>query len=133
MVCIRTRVAGWLVLSLYPGNQALKDTRRQDILQAMERVTSATKHLSSDIENEISQMSSWLNKESTLQERRNSLRQKRDGILLSAETSAKDGQLLIRRGEALVLEYLKPSRFYLDIQDGQIIGARQMMQRSTSA
>ncbi|MGC8732806.1 MAG: hypothetical protein ACP5RC_11190, partial [Halothiobacillaceae bacterium] len=91
MVCARTRVAGWLVLSLYPGNQALKDARRQDILHAMERVTSATQHLSSDIETEINRISSWLNKESTLQERRNSLRLKRDGILQSVARSTEDG------------------------------------------
>lgn len=49
-------------------------------------------------------------------------------MMQSVEINAKDGRQLIHKGDAIVLEYLKPTRFYLDIKDGQIVGARQMLQ-----
>ncbi|WP_297485686.1 hypothetical protein [Ferrovum sp.] len=129
MLCIRIRVSGWLMLSLFPGNHKLKDARRQDILQAIEIVTSKMPDLSSNFEEEMDKIHSfWKTEEARIS--RLNLRQRRKKIINFVDTGAEDGRELIRTCEATVQKYLKPSRVYLEIQDGQIVGSRQMAQHS---
>lgn len=72
-VCIDARIAAWLVLSLFPGEDVLKQARRADIGESIDAFkASAEKILSAAIADRNRVQAFW-NKVGTLEERRNAV------------------------------------------------------------
>ena len=124
-LCMRTRIAAWHVLSLFPGDPHLKIARKQSIEKSICSFSALGATLKEALFKEISEIKSFWNKESTLQERRNSLQRKCRAVTSVLEDDVQKGTEQISRSESLLLKHDQPSRLIIQVENGQLIEARQ--------
>lgn len=124
-LCIKTRIAAWYVLSLYPGEQKLKDARRLSIQYAIDDYLKLTSH-NDYLVHEISGIDSFWNKKTTLEKRRIYLLDKCKQVAVQAiEQKAKQSRDAIQYSNQLMLENDRPTRIFYQIEDGVCSGFRQ--------
>ncbi|SFN45034.1 hypothetical protein SAMN05660284_01520 [Formivibrio citricus] len=126
-LCMKTRIAAWHVLSLFPGNPHLKIARRQSIEKSINSFSALGIKLKDAMFGEISEIKSVWNMESTLQERRDSLKGRCQAATSLLEGYAKEGMEQISQSEALLLKHDQPSKFVIQIENGQPIEARKII------
>lgn len=124
-LCTKTRIAAWHVLSLFPGDPNLKIARKQSIEKSIGSFSALGTKLTDALFKEISEIKSFWNTESTLQDRRNSLKTKCRSAAGAVEFDANNGTEQIAKSEALLLRHDQPNRLLIQVENGQLIEARQ--------
>jgi len=124
-LCTKTRIAAWHVLSLFPGDPNLKIARRQSIEKSIGSFAELGTKLSDAVLKDINEIKSFWNKESTLKERRDSLKLKCRLAAGVIEVGAHNGTEQISKSETLLLRHDQPNRLLFQIENGQLIEARQ--------
>lgn len=124
-ICTKTRVAAWHVLSLFPGDPNLKIARKQSIQKSISSFSSLGTKLTDSLFKEISEIKSFWNSESTLEERRGSLKSQCRVAAVTVQVGASQGTEQITKSEALLLRHDQPNRLLIQIENGQLIEARQ--------
>lgn len=124
-LCTKTRIAAWHVLSLFPGDPHLKIARKQSIEKSITSFSALGTDLTDALFHEINEVKSFWNKESTLLERRNSLKLKCRLAAGVVETGSHKGRDQIAQSEALLLTHDQPNRLLIQIENGQLVEARQ--------
>ncbi|NWK46424.1 hypothetical protein [Ralstonia pickettii] len=124
-LAVKTRIAAWHVLALYPGETQLKAARRMRIEESIADVEALVPELSHSLSAEIAGVKSMWNWESTLAERRANLKTKLNStreMLTTAGQLARGG--IAASGE-LLLEHDQPTRMWLEVENGVVVGARR--------
>lgn len=125
VLCLKTRIASWHVLSLYPGEQRLKQARRSDIEETIEKLNSMTPYMSTNVVFEINRMKATWNKASTLDERKSMLTRKVDALMDTIYGAARKSKQSLEETTQALLEHDRPMRVLLEINNGMLVSARQ--------
>lgn len=122
--CIKTRIAAWHVLSLYPGEPKLKLARKESIERAIAGLEGLIPHFSQNLNEEIGSIKSFWNRDSTLEARKQAMQGKLsiagDSMALGVK-SASEG---LAKTSGLFLAYDQPSRLWLEFENGELTQAR---------
>ena len=126
LLCIRARACGWQILSAYPSEERLKETRKQNIESSLEALAESGELLSSTSSfmwQKVKSMSAVCNKNVTVNERKLSLLKDKD--LLVAEVLRCKGQIGrdIREAEAFMTQQPPLVTMLVKIENGQIVAS----------
>lgn len=124
-LCLKTRIAAWYVLSLYPGEPKLKEARRRSIEQGMAEIHELDSVLQNAVAKDISNVKSMWNKDSTLAGRRQSLTNDRDLVRRELTLGTRHCQNGLASSAARLLEDKAATRIFLEFENGVVVGARQ--------
>ena len=124
-LCIRTRVCAWHVLSLFPGEPMLKETRRGDLQRAIMDFAALSPAFETAINREIRNMSSFFNLESTLQRRRDALEKQTKDTILKIDNTRLAADRMIGDTDALLIQHDEPVRMLLQYRNGVLEGLSQ--------
>lgn len=125
VLCIKTRIAAWHVLSLFPGEPQLKLARRASIHESIEAFGSLAPFFQEALNSEISAVDALWNTEATLRERRRSLASKSDSSGRSLQHKAQQARQHVEHIEQLMLNNDQPMHLLLQFENGTLVGARQ--------
>ncbi|MCG3145301.1 MAG: hypothetical protein HONDAALG_02890 [Gammaproteobacteria bacterium] len=126
-LCLKTRIAAWHVLSLFPGDSQLKSARRINIQESVVSIQSLGPYCEEKIKGEISEVYSFWNRESTLVERRNSLTSKCDSTVQALTQKAQQCHNAMKQIDQLMLANDRPTRILLHFENGALAGVRQVL------
>ncbi len=124
-LCMKTRIAAWHVLSLFPGDPQLKIARRASIQKSIDSLSGLAPHFEESLNTEIAAVYSSWNKGSTLDARKSSLKSKCLTAAESLESTARQSSEHVIQSEHILVEHDQPTRLYLQFENGELIGARQ--------
>lgn len=127
-MCLKTRMASWHVLSLYPGEQRLKQARRNDIQDTIAKLTELSPCMSEGLLAEIENIKATWNKQTTLDERKASLRSKLHTVSNTITTKVNEGMRTLEETSQALIEHDRPMHIFLEINNGQLVGARQALE-----
>lgn len=123
-LCLKTRIAAWHVLSLYPGEQQLKKSRILTILDSIKNIQELPPHISKNLVREANDIKSFWNKQTTLDERK-------QNIISSADSATDNFHQHIslcvesmKNSNKMLSLHDKPMKIFLDIENGNITQAR---------
>lgn len=125
-VCLKTRIAAWHVLSLFPGTTLLVGGRRESIQKSILTFVSLGRVGRDKIQAEIHSIDSFWNTAETLETRKNSLANKNVATVQNLAELSKQGLEQIRRSALVMLEANRTNHLLLQIENGVIVGAGQM-------
>lgn len=120
-VCIETRTAAWVILSLYPGNSQQKIARRESIeasISAFEALGPANR---SKLESEIASIDSVWNRRKTLEFRRAHLRARCINSTDQLSVLSARAFEQIRQSDQVMLRASSPTRLLAHVEDGAIV------------
>lgn len=121
--CLKTRIAAWHVLSLFPGEPQLKEARRKSILQSLDTFATLAPYSERVLTGEISAISAFWNLEGTLKERKKTLINQCNDTLRGLNDQVKCGAQQIERSKQLLLDHDRPTRLILKYEMGELVGA----------
>ena len=124
-LCIKTRIAAWHVLSLFPGEPKLKLARRVSIQESIESFQSLGPYCEKKLKHEISGVDAFWNFEDTLNERRISLTKKCDSTVQTLSQKTQQVLEVMERSDQLMLEHDLPTCILLQFDNGALVGTRQ--------
>lgn len=124
-LCLKTRIAGWYVMSLYPGEAKLKLARRESIYKSIDSYKNLITYSKDILEKEISRMDSIFNSEKTLKERRRTLNKECTEMMGYLEDKAQKCKEAVSQSVQLLLEKDRPTRVLLEYDNGILTGARE--------
>jgi hypothetical protein len=124
-LCLKTRIAAWHVLSLFPGEPHLKEARRASIQKSIETFTALAPHFEECLKTEIAAVNAFWNWGSTLDERKRNLETKRVAAVETLERVRQRSTESVAQTEHLLLEHDQPIRLYLQYENGELTAARQ--------
>ena len=116
-LCLKSRIAAWHVLSLYPGEPELKAGRRSTIQKAIESFQSLT-HCGELIKQKIEGIDSFWNLSSTLQQRKSMLLEKCEVSIAAMARTSQQIQDAVERSDQLMEANSRPTRILLQFDDG---------------
>jgi hypothetical protein len=123
--CMRTRIAAWHVLSLYPGEPHLKAARRQSIERGIESFQGLSPTFRGTVDKEIAGVKSFWNFASTLESRKDALEDKCRSVHHALVEKVAQGKVSLERSSELLLADSRPTRVFLEWENGVVVGARQ--------
>lgn len=124
-LCVKTRIAAWHVLSLFPGDQRLKNVRRETVQAAIESFRSILP-LCDIVRSEIKGVKHWTNRAVTLEKRRLDLGETLDSALRMAEQSLLTSAQALNRSSGLLNAESNPTRILLQLDErGTLVEARR--------
>lgn len=124
-LCLKTRIAAWHVLSLFPGDPELKMARRASIQKSIDSFLGLAPHLEKNLKNEIADVKAFWNKNSTLEIRKKNLNSKCMIVVESLESKVRESSERVIHSDNL-LEHDQPIRLYLQFEEnGELIDARK--------
>jgi len=124
-LCLKTRIAGWYVMSLYPGETQLKAARHESIYKSIESFESLGPYSKDILKEEIDSIDAIFNFEDTLQERRKTLNKKCADVVRHLGQKAQGGKKAVSRSDQLLSEKDRPMRMLLEYNNGVLVGARE--------
>ncbi len=129
LLCVKVRTANWLVLSAFPGDDALKSARLSSILTSLDGVTSdgsigaaATERM----RQKINELHSRLNSAETLKDRREKLTAQFTKMQIAFDQAVREAGQRIHDGGAKLLSYQKPMALAVEMRDQQIVAAYEL-------
>ncbi|MGO4330143.1 MULTISPECIES: hypothetical protein [unclassified Cupriavidus] len=129
LLCVRARVAGWQLLSAFPGEHHMKQARLsslQDSVDSLARSGGLLDEAKQLMEGKIESVKSRLEFESALTEKRASLRKWIQGELAAAGAAMREQGRGLAAGEAMLLEQQKPTVLALKLNAGRIVEAHHL-------
>lgn len=123
-LCIKTRIAGWHVLSQFPGEPHLKTARRANIQESIESFQSLGPYCKA-VKQEIAAVDSFWNRSSTLEGRRTTLLSKCDSTMQALLEKGQHSLAAIERCDQLMLADGCPTRILLQFENDSLVGALQ--------
>lgn len=122
-LCLKTRIAAWHVLSLYPGEPCLKAQRRQAIEESI-KTFEALRDNRDPIKREIERVYSFWNRSSTLRERKSMLLTKVELSMIALEENSKQMEAAVERSSRRIESDATPTRLLLRFEDNNLVEAR---------
>jgi len=123
-LCIKSRIAAWHVLSLFPGEPQLKVARRVSIQKSIELFQSLGPYCEKNIKHEISGVDALSNFADTLKKRKRALTKKCDSTVRMVAHRSQQGVEALERSDQTMLANDQPTRILIQFDNGKLIGAR---------
>lgn len=121
---LKTRALAWYVLSLYPGESALKNARYHGICRSADEIEEFIQSIDSSVARDCDNFTHWLNKDITLEIRKTNVREAAEALA----TDLRDGMAETRAGmhasNALLLKHDAPTHLMFEVEDGYIRNLR---------
>jgi len=124
-ICLRTRVLAWYVLSLYPGEQALKAARCESIKQGLEQFKGVQGLVEAQGGVDVGRFKSMWNRDRTLDVRKNEVLEETEAVQELLEATRADTSANLTRTQALLLERDAPTQLIVELVDGVVKQVRQ--------
>ncbi len=124
-MCLRTRIGAWHILSVFPGEAILSESRREGIEASVSELTELEPLLRESLDSEIDGIKSRWNKQSTLDERKSELKGKRKTTTELLSTKAGQALRSLKQTEQQFLTHDQPTRVLIEVQNGILVAARQ--------
>lgn len=124
-LCLRTRIAAWHVLALYPGEQQLKLARREAIQRSVEEVRALPGYLDQVLDRDLGTIKAFWNSADTLQKRKDEVRASAGLAIQGVRSSAEEGIAMVDRTDQLLIEHAQPTRYFFEIDGFEVIGVRR--------
>ena len=119
-LCIRTRILGWYVMSLFPGQPVLKAVRKSEIARDIAALEGLKEFLSKRVDDELARFKSMWTFDSTLVQRKAEIM----AIASAAELQLVGGHYIcqqeIDQSAKLLERYDKPTHLLFEIQNGVV-------------
>lgn len=124
-LCLRTRALSWYVLSLYPGEQALKAVRCESIKQGLAELESVQSLVISRSRSDVEGFKSIWNHDKTLEVRKGEILGEARNVQGQLEVARVDTFAQLERTQTLLLERDSPTQLIVEIFDGVVKNVRQ--------
>jgi hypothetical protein len=124
-LCLGTRSLCWYVLSLYPGAQALKAVRREDIKADLETFKDLSSLVGSEGAGDLARFKSMWNRDKTLDERKSEVLSASRETQALLESTRVDTSVQLDSSQALLLERDAPTQLIVELVDGVVKQVRQ--------
>lgn len=128
-LCLRARVAGWQLLSAFPGEQHIKQARLQSLHESVESLVVSggpMEEAARLMREKIETVKSRLEREATLEEKRAGLRGWIGQELAAAGEAMRRQGMALAAGQSMLLEQQKPTVLALKLDAGRIVEAHQL-------
>ncbi|HAE00656.1 MAG TPA: hypothetical protein DCL95_03920 [Rhodospirillaceae bacterium] len=125
LLCIRARACGWQLLTVFPGEERLKQFRKRDIQDAILMLDAGgdlLKQTDGKMQRTIGGLSSVWNTKLTLNERKLSLLEWNDELLKQIELCRLQVESDLNAAEAFMMERRQPTTMLLKIEGDRITG-----------
>lgn len=129
-LCLMTRALCWYVLTLYPGAQALKAVRRDDIKQGLDEFNEIQAAIEAQTASDLGLFKSMWNRDNTLEERKREVLAASQQAHALLDAAQSDTAAQLNRSQALLLERDVPTQLVVELVDGVV---RQVRQRELMA
>ncbi|KVF31831.1 hypothetical protein WJ09_18425 [Burkholderia vietnamiensis] len=117
---LRTRALAWYVLSLYPGEPALKQARMERLLHTAEEVEAHLRTIEASAERDCQNFSSIWNNSTTLAIRKTNVREAAQALSDDLITVAHEAKTDVQASNALLLTHDAPTYLVFKVEDGRI-------------
>ena len=124
-LCLKTRIAAWHLLLLYPGEPELKRARQRTIEESIASYEELADSINLNLSNDIDDVKAFWNKGSTLSARRMSLTDRSMNTANMMRQTAKESRAHLKQTANKMLVRNQPTRLYLQFENGELVGARQ--------
>jgi hypothetical protein len=124
-LCIRTRALAWYVLSLYPGEQALKASRWKSIDEALSKFRELQAIVDDQARVDAGRIKAMWNTSKTLEERKQDVLTKAKNVTwqLNLALGNTKGELI--RMQASLQERDTPTQLIVELFNGEVLKVRQ--------
>lgn len=129
LLCIRARACGWQLLCVFPGDEIGKKHRRQDIQEALDKLHDTNDLLTKTdamLRDKIHSISSFWNKESTVNERKLSLLRSSEVLLQNVTIGRGEIQRDLNDADSMFAATLRPVTMTVRIEEGRIAALRAL-------
>ncbi|WP_312283917.1 hypothetical protein [Candidatus Igneacidithiobacillus taiwanensis] len=132
-VCSMTRALAWYVLSLYPGEQALKDARCESIKQGLAELKNLQDLVQYQAITDSERFKAFWNRNKTLATRKKEVRDKADEVREKLEVVRAGTISQLETSQTMLLERDHPTQLFVELIDGRVSQVRQRELVATSA
>jgi hypothetical protein len=117
---LKTRALAWYVLSLYPGEPALKRARMEALLQSAGEVEAFLKTIQESAARDCEKFSSPLNKDVTLTVRKTNVQEAAQALASALSHGSREARDDVAASDALLLTHDAPTYLVFEVNDGRI-------------
>lgn len=126
-LCIRARVCGWQLLTAYPGEDYLKENRKQSLKEIVDVLRESSDLLAStdvSMRRKVKSMSALFNRNVTVNERKLSLLEWNARLVAQVSQSREQIARELQATEAVIAKQLQPVTMLVKIENEQIVAIR---------
>ncbi|WP_429347672.1 hypothetical protein [Paraburkholderia sp. Clong3] len=117
---LKTRALAWYVLSLYPGEAALKQARMERLLRSVEEVEAHLQTIETSAERDCQNFSSIWNNGTTLAIRKTNVREAAQALSEDLVSGTHEAKKDVKTSNALLLTHDAPTYLVFEVEDGCI-------------
>lgn len=117
---LKTRALAWYVLSLYPGEPALKRARMEGLLRSVDEVETLLQTIEASVELDCKNFSSLWNRGTTLAIRKTNTREAAQALSDDLVAGAYEARKDVEASDALLLAHDAPTYLVFEVEDGRI-------------
>jgi hypothetical protein len=117
---LKTRALAWYVLSLYPGEPALKQARMERLLHTAEEFEAHLRTIDVSAERDCQNFASLWNRSTTLEIRKTEVREAAQALSADLVAGAHETKKDVQASDALLLTHDAPTYLVFEVEDGRI-------------
>ena len=117
---LKTRALAWHVLSLYPGEPALKRARMDRLLRSADEVAVHLRAIDSDVERDCQELASMWNKDITLEIRKTNVREAAQALSSDLLAGAHETRTDVQASDRLLLTHDRATCLVFEVENGRI-------------
>lgn len=117
---LKARALVWYVLSLYPGEPALKQARMEGLLRSTAEVENRLQTIEASAERDCLRFTSFWNKEETLQIRRTNVREAAQELARHLRDATSQAKAEVKMSHNSLLTHEQPTYLVFEVEDGHI-------------
>lgn len=129
---LKTRALAWHVLSLYPGEPALKEARLERLLRSAEDVEGGLQAIGANAELDCQKFTSFWNRGQTLAIRRTNVLEAAQALASDLRDSTSQAKAEVKNALTALLKYDKPTFLVFEVENG-VFGELRLVGSSPSA
>lgn len=123
--CLKTRILGWHILSLFPGEPQLKLARRSSIKNSINEWSSLADNYKNSLTKEIDHIKAFWNTQKTLASKKETLQTSLQSSVEVFLTNTETTSRMLQQSVQLLIEYDRPTHLLLEYEEGNLINIRQ--------
>jgi hypothetical protein len=117
---MKARILAWYVLSLYPGEPALKQARMESLLRSADEFEAHLRSVESSAQRDCENFTSFWNSGTTLAIRKTNVREAAQALYDALVASTREAKNDIQMAGALLLAHDTPTSLLFEVVDGSI-------------
>lgn len=125
---LKARALAWHVLSLFPGEPGLKESKLESVLRSAEEIDCRLKTIDENAESDCKKFSSFWNKAETLAARKEAVQAAAQKLTENLRKGMVETKQNVQNSQALFLVHDQPTYLIFEVEDGRI-GELRMMEK----